>query len=191
MRWPDDSRADAHRSARDHPRREGQVPLTRLPRILAALAATPDAEAVVHWGSELVAVPAAPGELSLRLRAGTRLPLACRRCLAPVDVEVAFDRRFRLIPDVEEVADRDAQAEDHDVLWLDPALDLRELLEDELLLALPMMPVHDDCPSVEGAAPFPVGGSFQAQAGADSQAEETEPRQHPFADLAERLKRGH
>jgi uncharacterized protein len=32
------------------------------------------------------------------------------------------------------------------VLALEPALDLKELVEDELLLALPLVPRHEVCP---------------------------------------------
>ena len=38
-------------------------------------------------------------------------------------------------------------ASDDDVLALTRALDLRELIEDELLLGLPIVPRHDVCPA--------------------------------------------
>ena len=57
-----------------------------------------------------------------------------------------------------------------DVLALTRALDLRELVEDELLLALPIVPRHEVCPE-----PLPQPADDAAPA---------EPAPHPFAALA-------
>ena len=63
----------------------------------------------------------------------------------------------------------DAEAED-DVLALTPALDLRELIEDELLLALPLVPRHAHCPE-------PLPRAFVEDPAVD-------PADNPFAALA-------
>ena len=59
------------------------------------------------------------------------------------------------------------------MLALEPALDLQSLVEDELLLALPLVPRHEVCPE-----PLPLEPEPAAPAAA-----------HPFAALAA-LKRG-
>ena len=66
----------------------------------------------------------------------------------------------------------DAESED-DVLAISRSLDVPELLEDELLLALPLVPRHEVCPE-----PLPVP---------EEAPEEKAP--HPFAALAA-LKKG-
>jgi uncharacterized protein len=71
-------------------------------------------------------------------------------------------------------AELDADHED-DVLALNRSLDLRSLVEDELLLALPLVPRHDVCPE-----PLPLVD--------DDENAEPE-RANPFAVLAA-LKRG-
>ena len=67
-------------------------------------------------------------------------------------------------------------ATEGDVLVLSRQFDLRELVEDELLLMLPIVPKHEQCP-----APLPLAAPGLA-------AEDVAPA-HPFAALAA-LKRG-
>lgn len=82
----------------------------------------------------------------LYLTATVSLPLICQRCLGPADVAVSFDRSFRFVATEEqaEVEDEDAEEE---VLALRRDFNLRELIEDELLMALPVVPRHDACPT--------------------------------------------
>lgn len=111
----------------------------------------------------------APG-VWLRLRAEARVARECQRCLQPVLLALDVDRAFRFAPTEDEAAALDAESED-DVLVLSRQFDLRELVEDELLLTLPIVPKHEQCP-----APLPSAARGQA-------AEEEAPA-HPFAALA-------
>jgi uncharacterized protein len=54
-------------------------------------------------------------------------------------------RRFRFVAGEAAAAQLDAESED-DVLALTRDFDLQELVEDELLLALPIVPMHAECP---------------------------------------------
>lgn len=92
----------------------------------------------------------------LQLSAETALPMTCQRCLQPVEVQVAFDRLFRFAAD-EPTAEREDEDAEEDVLAMRQDFSLLELVEDELLLALPAFPMHEVCPveplaSVEDAA---------------------------------------
>ena len=104
----------------------------------------------------------------LHLKAATGLPLECQRCLKPVDMPLAIERNFLFVHGEDAAAQLDAQSED-DVLALTRALDLREMVEDELLLAMPLVPRHEAC-----AVPLRVGAIEEAL---------DEPP-HPFAALA-------
>lgn len=84
-------------------------------------------------------------EVWLHLQAQTSLSLACQRCLAPVDVAVRVDRSFRFVSDEETAAAQDDESEE-DVLAISTAFDLAELIEDELLMELPVAPRHEVCP---------------------------------------------
>jgi uncharacterized protein len=122
-----------------------------------------------------------PGHLTpqpwIHLKAHTALPLVCQRCLAPVEVPVAVERSFRFVADEATAAAEDDEA-DEDVLALSRSFDLVELVEDELLMALPVAPRHEACPeSVRMSAGEP---EFEAALGQ---------RENPFAALA-RLKPG-
>ena len=84
-------------------------------------------------------------EIWLHLRAQTVLPLTCQRCLGPVDTAFAVERSFRFVPDEEMAAAQDEQSEE-DVLALSRSFDLVELVEDELLMEMPLAPRHEVCP---------------------------------------------
>jgi uncharacterized protein len=84
-------------------------------------------------------------EIWVHLRAQTVLPLTCQRCLGPVEVPLAVDRSFRFAADEEMAAAQDELAEE-DVLALSRSFDLMELVEDELLMEMPLAPMHEVCP---------------------------------------------
>jgi uncharacterized protein len=77
---------------------------------------------------------------SLHLHIRTKLPVICQRCLDEmlVNVDLSFDY---LISDVA----MNALDENDEMDWLEAnnEMDLQELIEDELLLALPIAPTHD------------------------------------------------
>jgi uncharacterized protein len=84
-------------------------------------------------------------EVWLRLQASAVLPLTCQRCLGPVDVPVAVDRPFRFVADEPTALAQDDSSEE-DLLALSRSFDLIELVEDELLMDLPVAPRHEVCP---------------------------------------------
>lgn len=81
----------------------------------------------------------------LHLAARTSLQLVCQRCLGPVDLPIAFERDFRFVANEALAAVEDEESEE-DVLVLSKTFDLLELIEDELLMAMPPVPKHDVCP---------------------------------------------
>jgi uncharacterized protein len=85
------------------------------------------------------------GQPWLHLKASARMALVCQRCLGQVVEPLDVTRTFLFVPGEDAAAQLDADSED-DVLALTRALDLRELIEDELLLALPLVPRHGVCP---------------------------------------------
>jgi uncharacterized protein len=113
----------------------------------------------------------------VHLEAQATLPLVCQRCLHPVEVPLLVNRSFRFVADEATAAAEDDTAEE-DLLALSRSFDLKELVEDELLMEVPVAPFHEVCPE-------PVKMSA-----ADPEFEQaTERREHPFAALS-RLKTG-
>jgi len=86
------------------------------------------------------------GQIWLHLKADATLPMTCQRCLHPVDVPLSVDREFRFVAD-EATAEALDEGSEEDLLALSREFNLRELIEDELLMDLPVVPRHDECPT--------------------------------------------
>lgn len=149
---------------------EGRWPLATLPRLAEAHLPTQPANEV-HWQAqgELRPVLGGEAEIWLHLQAEGVIAMRCQRCLAPVEIPLAVDRWIRFVRGEQQAAALDADSDD-DVLALPRWLDLAELVEDELLLALPIVPRHEVCP-----APLPQGVGDEVL---------EEERVNPFAVLA-------
>lgn len=166
--------------ARDGAQLEGEWPATTLSRLADSAPAEAPASAwpAVRWGlrGEIRQPKAAAAQVWLHLTAHAQVHLTCQRCLRPVQEVLDIDRWIRFVENEEEAAALDVDSDD-DVLALPRHLDARELLEDELLLALPLVPRHEVCPD-----PLPVAAEPELPPAEDE-------RPNPFAKLAA-LKRG-
>jgi uncharacterized protein len=138
----------------------------------------------LRWRAVGVLRPAAVGDpqfwLELRVQGSVRMQ--CQRCLQPVTLALEVDRPIRFVADEDEAARLDEEGDD-DVLALTARLDLLALIEDELILALPIVPRHDVCPQ-----PLQVPGGVAADGTPEPVPEEADDRPNPFAVLA-RLKK--
>lgn len=151
----------------------GELSLDTLDRLrdVQVHAHSEPAAPVVRWSAkgEWRQVRGGPGEIWLHLAADVALTLQCQRCLEGVAVDVKASRSFMFVHGEAQAAALDEQTED-DVLPLARSLDVIGLVEDELLLALPLVPRHSpSCPE-----PLPVPTS---ELEVDAQA-------NPFAALA-------
>ena len=162
----------------------GEAPLSDFERLadglpvidvpLAAVRWTATAE----WRQPLAGLASTTGlrdgtapQLWLHLQADAEVPQTCQRCLGAFGQPVAVDRWFRFVADEATALAEDDDSEE-DLLVLEPRLDLATLIEDELLLALPLVPMHEACPQ-------PV----RMSAGEPGD-EASDERPHPFAALA-------
>ena len=109
----------------------------------------------------------------MHLEATGVLPLRCQRCMGHVEEMLEVDRWYRFVAD-EVSAEREDENSEEDVLALEPRPDITQLVEDELLMALPLVPMHEVCP---------VAVSMKAGSLHDL-ADEGSPRENPFAQLA-------
>lgn len=101
----------------------------------------------VHWQAdgELHAEAGGPGQVWLHLSVRATLPMQCQRCLTSVDVPLEVDRSFRFVADEATAEALDDESEE-DLLALSREFHLRALIEDELLMELPVVPSHEVCP---------------------------------------------
>ncbi|MES2611452.1 MAG: YceD family protein [Pseudomonadota bacterium] len=112
------------------------------------------------------------GQVWLVLKVRATFPMECQRCLTPVDVPLEVDRAFRFVAD-EATAEALDDESDEDLLAMSREFDLHELIEDELLMALPVVPKHEECPS---SVPLASSDDDFEEANAD--------KPNPFAALA-------
>jgi uncharacterized protein len=139
----------------------GVWPLAALDRLCdeAHTDAKPAAGQQVEWRvtGETRARRGGDLQIWLHMECDARLGLVCQRCLQPVDTAVHAQRSFQFVTDEALAAEIDANSEE-DVLALSRTLNLIELVEDELLLALPLVPRHPTCPQPlkqpDAAEPF-------------------------------------
>lgn len=115
-------------------------------------------------------------QIWLHVAGNTTLPQTCQRCLGEVGMQLEVNRSYRFVAD-EATAEAQDDASEEDVLAISREFNLLELIEDELLMALPLVPMHDICPvppKMAAADPDFEGGAEAVGAG----------KPNPFAVLA-------
>lgn len=169
----------------------GAVAVADLPRVTAGLSrdVAPASLPAVTWSAQGRLVPQRVGgpQMWLDLSAESELALECQRCLHAVTAPVLVQCGIRFVKDEAAAAALDADSED-DVLALDRHFDLLALIEDELIMAQPIVPRHDQCPTDVTA--FMVSEpDAPADEGASNEETTASGRPNPFAALAA-LKKG-
>lgn len=122
---------------------EGRVPLASLDRLAGLLDAPEgDAEFSLEFDRDSLGVP------YVGLQVSAQLPLVCQRTLERFLLPVRIDQRMGLI---REEAEEAALPPGYEPLLLDASGELRtfDLVEDELILAVPVVPVSPGTDAVE------------------------------------------
>jgi uncharacterized protein len=127
-------RFDAFELSAEGAERAGEIDARDLPRVSDQLAETADAVPIawrISGGHDGLGRP------SLTVRIDGTVLLVCQRCLQPFGARVTQQTDLLLARDETEV------------VLANTALDPRSLVEDELLLSLPLSPRHgeDECPA--------------------------------------------
>jgi uncharacterized protein len=137
-------RFDAFELSAEGAERAGEIDARDLPRVSDQLAETADAVPIawrISGGHDGL------GQPSLTVRIDGTVLLVCQRCLQPFGARVTQQTDLLLARDEAELTRLDA--EETEVVLANTALDPRSLVEDELLLSLPLSPRHgeDECPA--------------------------------------------
>ena len=133
---------DPRRLAAQGIRLAGEFPAAVLTRLTAIFTDVQPVAASIDFSLN------AEGRVILRGHLNGRVTATCQRCLAPVTLNLTGD--FEHLPEEEEAAERGLASVAHES---ESSLDLLALIEDEMLLACPMVPMHphDQCgPSMTG-----------------------------------------
>ena len=136
-----------------------------------------EADLPINWQAigELRPGAGTEADVWLHLTASASIPLTCQRCMTAVDSPIKVDQWYRFVA-TEEIAMAEDDESEEDLLVMAPQFDLLAVLEDELIMALPVVPMHEVCPVTP-----------QMQTG-ELQAAESVEKPNPFAVLAQ-LKR--
>ena len=134
---------DAFEFCRTNGYREGVTPVTEMNRLAADCA---NASGEIAWSIKGGTTPQNYPTMTLSV-AGT-VQLVCQRCLTPFDYRIDSSTQLVLGRDDEEADGMEEVLDDEsiDVIVGSHTADIRELLEDEALLALPQSPKHEVCP---------------------------------------------
>ena len=116
-----------------------------LPRLRAEV--LPNTDFAVEWQAE----GNSPDELILSLQ--SKVQMKCQRCLNAMEEPINVTYRFQFVKDEAAAEAYDAESDEADALVHSRQFDLQELIEDEMLMALPLVSLHEVCPSA-GAAGF-------------------------------------
>jgi uncharacterized protein len=143
---------------------QGRLPLAAMGRLRGSLADR-DGEVAydIEFGKDEI------GVAHLRVRADATLPLTCQRTLEVFGLPVHVDATLGLITREEEEAALPSNYEP--LLTADGQIKLADVIEDELILALPVVPLK---PGVEDAP---------ARVWSDAEESQEEPQRNPFAAL--------
>lgn len=95
----------------------------------------------------------AAGRHWLDLRVSATLRLSCRRCLEALEVPLREEVTLWLAASQAEIDAQPLDAEGPDSIVASKEMTVKDLVEDQLLLALPYAPQHEYCSVQGGAAP--------------------------------------
>jgi uncharacterized protein len=116
--------------------RRGVVSIERLPRLAQLQCSTEGLEYHLRGGRT------GNGKPCLRLSVMGSLELPCQRCLDPIRIPIAIDAELQLAQNAREISEADDEI---DRVLASRHMDVASLVEDEVILALPMAPRHDEC----------------------------------------------
>ncbi len=94
---------------------------------------------------ESLAVAAGVAQSWLHLGIQGQVPLQCQRCLQAMTHDLAIERHFRFVRDEMEANAQDDDSEE-DLLVASKQFNLADLIEDEIIMALPFASAHEVCP---------------------------------------------
>lgn len=143
----------------------GTAQVADMPRLVSCLAD--------DRGSFAVEVGFAKDEQGLNVVSGSicgTVNMTCQRCLEPVSVEVTATLNLAVV-----LTEKQAEhlPRDYDPLIVEAdEIELLPIIEDELMLSLPLVPYHDDC-------------SIQTSFGDVETARTQEEKPNPFSVLAQ------
>jgi uncharacterized protein len=147
----------------------GELPVAGLARLLDALS---DSGGNIAY--RLRGLTGPRNEPRLALEVDGVLSVRCQRCLEGIVHPVRIRSLLELVGDEKEPTQEEIEDDAKDFLVAEKELDVAALIEDELILALPVAPRHEDCvlpaagrlaEEVESASPFSALAGLKGRLG--------------------------
>ena len=129
---------DSAAFARDAGELRGTIGLARLSRLHHALL---DQSGEVAFALKGVLSPEQKPLLQLEVTGSLNLP--CQRCLGQFNWKFESKRIFELVPPGQMLSDPADEAQEVEQIFADPKLDVIGLVEDEIILCMPMAVRHE------------------------------------------------
>ncbi len=178
---------DVFEFARSQGEMAGYLSLDAMPRMVAEVPLdAPAQRAPFAWRAQgrTTQEPAADGlreERWLTLSLSGSVWLECQRCLTPYEQTLEVEAHYLVVETDAEADARPMDDDEADVIVGSRQFDLVELIEEELLLSLPLVPKHLVCPSVHDSLLTGVDGSVASFG--DTEAPQEAEKPNPFAAL--------
>lgn len=128
---------DAVQFAREGRRLEGEIAVAAMERLHDVLA-----EAIGTVGYSVQGSIDAKRRAVLEVRVGGTLPLICQRCLERMDYELRRTSRFVVAEEGQALPDVADEDPDTETMPPEVLADVADLVEQEVLLGLPIAPTH-------------------------------------------------
>ncbi|MGU7779488.1 YceD family protein [Burkholderia sp. PU8-34] len=181
---------DLFEFARSGRQASGAVHLSQLPRMLNEVPAdAPDRDTVFTWQAEGFSQKELQDDGSdgqqpyLRLALHGHAWLTCQRCMTPYEQAFDVDMTYRVVATEEEAEEFPLDDDEADVIVGSRHFDLVDLIEEELLLSLPLVPKHEVCPAVHESLVSGASGPAEESDDESEEARDEGKRPNPFAAL--------
>jgi uncharacterized protein len=139
---------------------QGEVPLVALTRLSDLLL---DSAGCLTYRAE--GGMGSGDRAQLLLQVDGVLSLCCQRCLEPLAYALELRSLLEFVASDSDLTQEDLEDDSRDFLPAEKELDVLALVEDEILLALPTVPRHDDCALPGGAGESTKESPFSVLAG--------------------------
>lgn len=149
---------------------EGEIPLQRMRRLVA------DVETGENASFTLDFEPESSHRAIMKGRIRADVPVICQRCLEPMSWPVDTDIEIEFVTADAPLSEEEAQG----IIVVEKPLQLQGLIEDELLLAMPMVPMHEP----ECSASRYLGRKAPESGNTPGQSSTEQEENNPFAELA-------
>jgi len=166
---------DSFELARTGRQIDGWIEVASLPRLPTLLA---DPGGALHY--RVTGIPGGEGEPGAELRLNGLLRLTCQRCNELLEFDLDRTVRFRFMGSEEALNALPIDDDEVDAVVGSRTMNVRDWIEDEAMLSLPLVPRHDECSAATNLHPeidqVKVANPFSALAALRSTADDDKSR---------------